>query len=899
MATQVTVITGEGSTTYSVSTGARGPAGPSSGATPAGQTGSVQINNAGALGADSGLVYTSTGNDGRLTVGGGQIYMSTNGTSGTALQNVSVGGGNPNLAFSSGNFTGDFNTSVGTGNFQTLTSGSKNVVIGTASLASITSGTQNFALGVNTLFLLENGQRNIAIGDGSGSNVVSGSDNIFIGASTGSAVGGGTHSTQITLAGTSDGPRSTVIGYDGRLNELPTQTTRFIGDTITFGSGVASVNNRTSLVQSASTSAKTITLPNATGKLPVYTDTPAAGQVLIATDASGAATWEDATSAAFSSITGQPTDNENLATALNNKESSDIQFYEDFSRYANGSTILNDGTSLPMIGPAWRINVFLANSGVTPIITDGGFGNTNSGLWYIGSVVPTEGDKFSFGCEAVGLPTGGGTVNPYGLNMSFSRREMLTTPTQSIIPSGVMHINTSLTAITDLNYFPDNFTSNGSTDVCTATNGAHGIITGDPLLLSGAGLPTGVTNGQTVYAIFLSTTTFKLATTYNNAIAGTAIDIGTTVLTNAFFQITDIVCLNRTNVGSGFTYQRAATQEFNKNGLTYTLLVEMDGEYLTVTRAGAGSIVFKIPSLARRTGSSMHFWYESSGIAFGTELAYCKITKAWAGAPQINQKMTTETNVDRSVIRGGITTTSSLELRSTLATTSLTSASEVVVVCGNSGRALTASHNGFVALGTSAPITTLATWPTIQIIAPTTNGGTVLLGNSVAQATNKDSSLNFAQYNGQTSGLINGIRVQSTSSSITTQYGGSSATAFTTERHSFYTGTFNTGTQYGGSERFRISNTGAITTETAGQTLGVKSGTNALSGTFIANGTTPVAVATTAWDANCVAVITLKTIGGTVTSQPFVSSVTAGTGFSVTSAAGDTSTYNWVALKVN
>lgn len=600
----------------------------------------------------------------------------------------------------------------------------------------------------------------------------------------------------------------------------------------------------------------------------------------------------------FSAITGQPTDNENLTTALNNKESADIQFYEDFSRYANGSTILNDGTSLPMIGPAWRINVS-SGSGVTPIITAGGFGDTNSSLWYIGSVIPTEGDKFSFGCETVGLPTGGGTDAPYGLNMSFSRREMLTTPTQSIIPAGVMHMNTNLTAITDLNYFPDGFTSNGSTNVCTATNGVHGIITGDPLLLSGAGLPTGVTNGQTVYAIVLSTTTFKLATTYNNAIAETAIDIGTTVLTTAFFQITDIVCLNRTNTGSGYTYQSVATQEFNKNGLTYTLLVEMDGEYLTVTRAGAGSIVFKIPSLARRTGSSMHFWYESQGLTSGTELAYAKITKAWAGAPQINQKMTTEMNVDRSVVRGGRATTSSLELRSTLATASLTSASEVVVVCGNSSRALTASHNGFVALGTSPPVTTVATWPTIQLVAPTVGGGTILLGNSVAQATNKDTSLSFAQYNGQSAGLINGIRVQSTVSSMTTQYGGSVATAFATERHSFYTGTFNTGTQYGGLERFRISNTGAITTETAGQTLGVKSGTNALSGTFIANGTTPVAVATTAWDANCVAVITLKTIGGTVTSQPFVSSVTAGTGFSVTSAAGDTSTYNWVALKVN
>lgn len=617
-------------------------------------------------------------------------------------------------------------------------------------------------------------------------------------------------------------------------------------------------------------------------------------------------TWPNQTIAsaggtAFSVITGQPTDNANLATALNNKESSDIQFYEDFSRYANGSTILNDGTSLPMIGPAWRINA--AGGANAPIITAGGFGDTNSNLWYIGSVVPTEGDKFSFGCETVALPTGGGTSVPYALNMSFSRREMLNTPTQSILPAGVMHMNTSLTAITDLNYFPDTFTSNGSTDVCTATNGVHGIITGDPLLLSGAGLPTGVTDGQTYYAIVLSTTTFKLATTYNNAIAGTAINIGTTVLTTAFFQITDIVCLNRTISGSSYSFQKVSDQEFNLTGLTYTLLVEMDGEYLTVTRAGAGSIVFKIPSLARRTGSSMHFWYESSGLTSGVQTAYGKITKAWAGAPQMNQKMTTEMNMDKSIVRGGSSTTSLLTLRAT-SSTSPTSASELVVACGNfSGgnpvRALTASHNGFVTLGTSAPITTLPAWPTVQITAGTATAGTVLFANSTAQATNKDTSLIFAQYNGQTSGLITGIRVQSTASTITTQYGGSNASAFTTERHSFYTGTFNTGTQYGGAERFRISNTGAITTETVGQTLGVKSGTNALSGTFTATAATPVAVATTAWDANCVAVITLKTIGGTVTSQPFVSSYIAGTSFSVTSAVGDTSTYNWVALKVN
>lgn len=103
----------------------------------------------------------------------------------------------------------------------------------------------------------------------------------------------------------------------------------------------------------------------------------------------------------------------------------------------------------------------------------------------------------------------------------------------------------------------------------------------------------------------------------------------------------------------------------------------------------------------------------------------------------------------------------------------------------------------------------------------------------------------------------------------------------------------------GGVRQFRVGSTGPQTT-VAGKTFSVKSGSNAMSGTFTANGTTPVAVATTAWDANCAAIITLKTSGGTgPTMTPFVSSVTPGTGFSVVSVVGDTSVYNWVALKVN
>lgn len=64
-------------------------------------------------------------------------------------------------------------------------------------------------------------------------------------------------------------------------------------------------------------------------------------------------------------------------------------------------------------------------------------------------------------------------------------------------------------------------------------------------------------------------------------------------------------------------------------------------------------------------------------------------------------------------------------------------------------------------------------------------------------------------------------------------------------------------------------------------------------GTFIANGVTPVVVADPALTANSIVSFGMKTIGGTPAGAPYISAITAGTGFSVKAAAGDTSTYTY------
>ena len=65
-------------------------------------------------------------------------------------------------------------------------------------------------------------------------------------------------------------------------------------------------------------------------------------------------------------------------------------------------------------------------------------------------------------------------------------------------------------------------------------------------------------------------------------------------------------------------------------------------------------------------------------------------------------------------------------------------------------------------------------------------------------------------------------------------------------------------------------------------------------GTFVLNGTTAVTVADANVTANSFIGISLNTVGGTVGVFPHISTITAGTGFTVVGTASDTSTYTYL-----
>lgn len=74
---------------------------------------------------------------------------------------------------------------------------------------------------------------------------------------------------------------------------------------------------------------------------------------------------------------------------------------------------------------------------------------------------------------------------------------------------------------------------------------------------------------------------------------------------------------------------------------------------------------------------------------------------------------------------------------------------------------------------------------------------------------------------------------------------------------------------------------------------GFQQGFSSANGTFTATGTTSVTVNNSAITTASQVGITLKSVGGTVGSQPYVTTITTGTGFTVASTVGDTSVYNY------
>ena len=282
-----------------------GPAGPAGagggGSTPAGSTlGQVQLRNSDgtALAADSGLIYTGTGNTGVLQTGRGQIAINALPYSGgTLASNIGIGF-NPFIPTSNATISNNVQGNIGIGDnaLDSLNStyfySTNNIAIGTGALASLTTCQASVFIGTYAgTNLTADSSFSTIVGDAAGvyygaayDSLTQASQCTFLGRLTKGSAAASTNQIVIGSGAIGDQNNSTVIG-----NTSTTQT-RLAGNALKLGS--ATLN--TSIEQAATGTSKTITLPNATGIVPVFDTLPiASGKVLTSSGVLGAATWQD------------------------------------------------------------------------------------------------------------------------------------------------------------------------------------------------------------------------------------------------------------------------------------------------------------------------------------------------------------------------------------------------------------------------------------------------------------------------------------------------------------------------------------------------------------------------------------------------------------------------------
>jgi len=104
----------------------------------------------------------------------------------------------------------------------------------------------------------------------------------------------------------------------------------------------------------------------------------------------------------------------------------------------------------------------------------------------------------------------------------------------TVLATGAGDVQFTRAVIEAVGFWGANVTINASTDIATVDSNASGSccvgvpLTGTPCYITAAGSPTNLPQTRQYYVIRISSTTMKFATSYANAIAGTAIDIGST-----------------------------------------------------------------------------------------------------------------------------------------------------------------------------------------------------------------------------------------------------------------------------------------------------------------------------------------------------------------------------------
>lgn len=283
-------------------------------------------------------------------------------------------------------------------------------------------------------------------------------------------------------------------------------------------------------------------------------------------------------------------------------------------RYPEGQKI-SHLTSLPELGPAWRLAVNPSpNTTYSPYIDKGGFRSADNAFCYLGNSFSSPGKKFSlffeFSVEPMPIFDPGARL---GMNVSFDSNTMITQG-GGIIPGGVVHINWDDYGINDISLFNNvqAYASNHPENKLSVTE--HQFRTGDGFTLTSGIPPNPLQLDTNYYARVLSATEIAVAATPEDAIAGNIIDL-TTIGTGPHilrYIHTPFSSINRPKVGGRYQWHPELRPLIpNKR---YVMFIKAEGEVVEVGIAGVGSILFENPQLPSHIGQdTTNFWWEPGG----------------------------------------------------------------------------------------------------------------------------------------------------------------------------------------------------------------------------------------------------------------------------------------------
>ncbi len=205
-----------------------------------------------------------------------------------------------------------------------------------------------------------------------------------------------------------------------------------------------------------------------------------------------------------------------------------IGFYHSFEDPVlspDGSTITHKVTS-PKVGNPW----YRAANDVDVPFVFGGFLRTlrDGGYYLAGHATPEDITNFSYGFEFVRelVPQNvGGTEAT--LTITIGSGNLVQEDGTTHNAPGNFHLTISEFGVKQAGLYQSSVTvssATAATDLFT-TSAAHGLETGDYIGLAGAGLATAGITAANFYAIKVSDTTFKAASTRALAQAGTAVDV--------------------------------------------------------------------------------------------------------------------------------------------------------------------------------------------------------------------------------------------------------------------------------------------------------------------------------------------------------------------------------------